>query len=198
MNISLNKYFLLLFSIFLSYQYCYSLVQPDKEMSLKSEIYAGFSYNLTYLLNNSNANIFPNPGIRLLWDTDTRLNLGIESAFLSMIKEEKIDISTEFSSTDFSANINTIPIMVVFNMNFDKLDFYAGAGISLTYSVIEAFSDKSISNIMNGSYMFAASYSYKISDGISLGFETGIYYITDIDLFLHKINMKTSFDMTSW
>jgi len=196
MNITLNRSIIILM-IFLS---CYipSYSEDSEDMSINTEITFGLSYNITKLSENTDANIALNSSIRLLWDTDTRLNLGLEAGIFSILRSETNGIVTEFGITDLKTSIETIPIMFVINMNFAELDFYAGAGISLTYSIIEAYSEKAISNIMNGSYMFSVSYSLMSFTGFNFGVETGIYYITDVDAFLHKINFKANVELFSW
>ena len=198
MNTTLNRSIIILFIIFSNYNSCFSEIEMDNGMSIRSEFILGFSYNATKLTQSTDANLSFNPNVRIIWDTDTRLNIGIEAALLPVSRTYLENVNTEFGQTDFLVSINTMPLMLIFNMNFEKLDFYGGAGISSTLSFMEAFSEKSGSNTLNGSYMFAASYSNEISDGIDLGIESGIYYITDIDVFIQKISIKMITDIISW
>ncbi len=168
------------------------------DMSLKAQILFGASYNLTNLNNGRDANLSFCPGVRVIWNTDTKLNLGFESLHLPVSQTKMMNVETEFGATDFSADINTVPIMLIFNMDFGAIDFYGGTGISLTYSVIDSFGETSVSTMVNGSYMLAISYSISLFENIDFGVGSGFYYITDIDVFMQKMNMRLEIDIFSW
>ena len=130
--------------------------------------------------NNLTDNIFYSPSIRVLWEPNHLLNIGIESSYLTMLKQDSSTVSTTFSSTIFRARLNAIPILLVFNMKVAKIDLYYGIGLSYVTSKLEAFNDRVEVSNWYYCYDLAIAYKYPLSKSIDIGIEAKSYFFPKV------------------
>ncbi|MFZ4400887.1 MAG: hypothetical protein ACOYO1_12700 [Bacteroidales bacterium] len=197
--ILLNKKLLLLFVFFIFVNYSYE----QEKNSLKK----GYSLSLTAgngIIANIDQNkkltdnIFYSPSLRFLWKPDHILNIGIESAYLTVSKQDSTLASTAFGATALRARLNAIPILVVFNMKVSKIDLYYGIGLSYVTSRLEAFGEKVVVNNWYYCYDIAVAYTHPFSKNINIGIEGKSYFFPKLQKVSGGIVINFSYRILSW
>lgn len=156
-------------------------------------IIANFGNN-THSINN----IYYAPTLRVLWKPNHILNIGIETGYLTISKQDSDLVSTSFGNTIFKARINAIPVLLVFNMKISKIDLYAGIGISSITSRLEAFQDKVIVNDWYYAYNLGIGYSFPISKDFHIGIETKTYFFPRIQKISGGLVINFSYSFLKW
>jgi hypothetical protein len=165
-------------STFLSQSYGQS---DDSEYSVTFYINAGYSRFISKLDDNDlNKNGFSGT-IRLMWEPEHLLSIGIESGYLqlynfntqSWVEGETFDISSELSA---------VPILTVFSTEIiENLKLSYGSGIFILTSKVDAFNNPVNSNQVSTGILAAGSYLFPVSHNISLGGEIKYYFINKIE-----------------
>jgi len=200
MNIILQiKKLLLLFVffVFVNYSYAQEKNRLKKGYSLSASIGNGVIANID-LHKKFNENIFYSPSVRLLWKPDHILNIGIESAYLTVSKQDSSLASTAFGATALRARLNAIPILIVFNMKVSKVDLYYGIGLSYVTSRLEAFGEKVVVNNWYYCYDIAIAYSHPLSKNIDIGIEAKSYFFPKLQKVSGGIVFNFSYRILSW
>ena len=136
--------------------------------------------------------------MRVMWKPDKILNIGVEADYLNLMTEKKTNITTEFGTTDFSANLSCIPLNVVLSMGVCGFDIYAGTGLAFVNSSITAFNDQSDATIIAGSYIYGLSYSKLISKDLSIGLEAKGFFISSINKIASALIIKVNWNIYSY
>ena len=112
MNITHPNKGLLLLTLFLALVLI-TKAQGKTGFEKKYALSATFGNGLIYNIQNREAlldNLFYSPSVRLMWKPNHLLNIGIESGYLTISKQDSMIVSTPFGSTSFKARLNAIPI----------------------------------------------------------------------------------------
>jgi len=154
----------------------------DSEYAVTAYINAGYSRFITELdYNDLNKNGFSGT-IRLMWEPEHLLSIGIESGYLQLY-----DISTQLIFQDTltfkgSSELTAVPIITVFSMElFENFKLSIGSGIFLLTSKVDALSNPVNSLQISTGALASSSYFYPISHTISLGGEIKYYLINKIE-----------------
>jgi len=154
----------------------------DSEFAVTAYINAGYSRFITELdYNDLNKNGFSGT-IRLMWEPEHMLSIGIESGYLQLY-----DISTQLTYQDTitfsgSSELSAVPIITVFSMElFENFKLSFGSGIFLLTSKVDALGNPVNSNQVSTGVLGSASYYHPLSRTISLGGEIKYYLINKIE-----------------
>ncbi len=197
--ILLNKKSLILICLLMAGVSVYSQEHPfaEKGYSLSAYFGSGFIANIDNT-KKFNENIYYSPALRLLWKPDHLLNIGLESAYLTISKQDSTTVSTDFGSTAFRARLNAIPILLVFNMKFSKIEFYYGIGISYVTSRLEAFNERVVVSHWYYCYDVAIAYSHPLSKNLAIGIEAKTYFFPKLQKVSGGLLINFSYRFLKW
>ena len=154
----------------------------DPEYAVTTYINAGYSRFISELDNeNLNKNGFSGT-IRIMWEPEHLLSIGIESGYLQLY-----DISTQITIQDTitftgSSELTAVPILAVYSMElFENFKLSVGSGMFLLTSKVDALGNPVNSNQVSTGVLGSASYYYPLSHTISLGGEIKYYLINKIE-----------------
>ena len=154
----------------------------DSEYAITAYINAGYSRFISELdYNDLNKNGFSGT-IRLMWEPEHLLSIGIESGYLQLY-----DISTQLTIQDTitfngSSELTAVPILAVYSMElFKNFKLSFGSGMFLLTSKVDALGNPVNSNQVSTGVLGSASYYYPLSRSISLGGEIKYYLINKIE-----------------
>jgi len=200
MNITLpNKWFLLSFFFLTSFLFINAQEKGSSEKQFA--LSATFGNGLNYNIQNQNSvldNIFYSPTIRLLWEPNHRLNIGLESGYLTISKLDSTIVSTPYGDTTFKARLNAIPLLLVFNMKVSKIDLYYGLGISYLTTHLEAFDEKVKVGNWYYCYNFAIAYKYPITRNIGIGIEAKSYFFPKLQTVTSGLSINLNYQFLQW
>ncbi len=138
------------------------------------------------------------PALRILWEPNHLLDLGLGTAFLNLEKEEKKNISNEFGITDFRAGLTGIPIIFISRMHLWKVELSGGIGASWVHSNLTAFGNTVEANQWYQCYYFALGYEYTLTGKMGIGTEFFSFSMPKIDQQKIGIMFKFSYDLYRW
>jgi len=179
------KIHITLATLFISFSACLSqsFSQADDNVyAVTAYINAGYSRFISELdFNDLNKNGFSGT-IRLMWEPEHILSIGIESGYLHLY-----DISTQITIQDTvtftgSSELTAVPILAVYSMElFENFKLSVGSGMFLLTSKVDALGNPVNSNQVSTGVLGSASYYYPLSHTISLGGEIKYYLINKIE-----------------
>lgn len=198
--IHLNKKVLLL--IFFNFGLIVNVISQNEKIkntnfALNITIGNGLIANFDNEISHLNS-LYYSPTLRVLWKPNHLLNIGMESAYLSISKQDSDLVSTSFGNTIFKARLNAIPILLVFNMKISKLDIYSGIGISYLTSRLEAFQEKVVVNDWYYCYNLGIGYSHSLSKDFEIGIEAKSYFFPRIQKISGGIVVNISYYFLRW
>lgn len=170
---------------------------PEKKYALSATIGNGLMYNIQ---NRETifGNLFLSPSVRIMWKPNHLLNIGIESGYLTVSKQDSIIVSTPFDSTSFKARLNAIPILLVFNMKVAKIDLFYGMGLSYLTTRLEAFDERVVVGNWYYCYNIALAYNYPITKNIDIGIEAKSYFFPKLQTLTGGISINLSYQFLHW
>ncbi|MFZ4413919.1 MAG: hypothetical protein ACOYOV_12615 [Bacteroidales bacterium] len=196
--IHLNKN-VLFFCLLIFTQGVYSQEEKvaKKEFSLAATIGNGLIANIDNT-KKFNENIYFSPSLRILWKPNRLLNIGIESAYLTISKQDSTTVSTEFGSTALRARLNGIPLLLVFNMKISKIDVFYGIGLSYVTSRLEAFGERVVVSNWYYCYDVALAYSHPLSKNLAIGIEAKTYFFPKLQKISGGLLINFSYRFLRW
>ena len=154
----------------------------DSEYAVTAYINAGYSRFISELdYEDLNKSGFSGT-IRLMWEPEHLLSIGIESGYLQLY-----DITTQITYEDTitfngSSELTAVPILGVYSMElFENFKLSVGTGFFLLTSKVDALGNPVNSNQVSTGVLGSASYYYPLSHAISLGGEIKYYLINKIE-----------------
>ncbi|MFH1051739.1 MAG: hypothetical protein V1779_12530 [bacterium] len=195
MNITLSKYLIytiIWFACILHSQA--NEVIPDSTFRLMLEVSGGY----TASVDSSFLDGGITPCIRLMWEPDHKLNIGIETGYMIIEKHTSPEQKYDAGKTSFDVSLKAIPIIAVFNMELWKTDFYAAMGASYVWTELDAFDDKVYSPVWNYSLMFGWGYTYMFNENIGLGIEAKDYFFTRLNKQVASFQLKLKYCILDW
>ena len=170
---------IIILSAYLSQSYSQSV---DSEYAVTAYINAGYSRFISELnIQDLNKNGFSGT-IRLMWEPEHILSVGIESGYLQLY-----DITTQITTQDSitfkgSSELTAVPIITVFSMElFENFKLSVGSGIFLLTSKVDVLGNPVNSNQVSTGILASGSYHFPLSSTISLGGEVKYYLINKIE-----------------
>jgi len=153
----------------------------DSEYAVTAYINAGYSRFISELEDDDlNKNGFSGT-IRLMWEPEHLLSVGIESGYLQLYNfhTQRTINGISFSG---SSELNAVPILMVFSMElFENFKISFGSGIFLLNSKVDALDNLVNSNQISTGILAGASYLHPLSHTLSLGGEIKYYLINKIE-----------------
>ncbi len=154
----------------------------DSEYAVTAYINAGYSRFISEL-DYKDLNKYGFSGtIRLMWEPEHLLSIGIESGYLQLY-----DISTQLTIQDTitfngSSELTAVPIITVFSMElFENFKLSVGSGMFLLTSKVDVLGNPVNSSQVSTGVLGSASYYYPLSHTISLGGEIKYYLINKLE-----------------
>ncbi len=132
--------------------------EPKKNESINIRVYNGCSILMNKLKDRQLDDLKYYSGIRVFWQPEYMLGLGIDMSYLTIDSKYIENIDTEFGKTNFDAKMYSFPIDIVFSMKFNDLEIFGGGGVALIYSEIEAFNESANSSFIGADYLFGLNY----------------------------------------
>jgi hypothetical protein len=154
----------------------------DTTYSISTELGIGYSrYYTTMDYSDLNKNGFSGT-IRVMWNPEHLLSIGLETGYQYLYSIDVSDYDTEFGTTDFSASMYTVPVFITFAMRLSpNIRLTAGTGMYLLYNSGNLFEDPLESNQISIGGHGGLSYTYPISNSISIGGELLYSFFSKID-----------------
>lgn len=154
----------------------------DSEYAVTAYINAGYSRFISELdIKDLNKNGFSGT-IRLMWEPEHLLSIGIESGYLQLYN---INIQRTIQDTitfDGFSELTAVPIITVFSMElFENFKLSVGSGMFLLTSKVNALGNPVNSTQVSTGALASGSYYYSLSRTISLGGEIKYYLINKIE-----------------
>jgi len=155
--------------------------QNEKTYSISTELGAGYSrYFTTMDYDDLNQNGFSGT-VRVMWNPEHLLSLGLESGYQYLYSLDVSDFSTEFGNTNVKASMYTIPIFIVFSMKvLPNIKLSAGSGVYLLFNSGELFGDELRSNQVSIGAHMGISYTYPINNSMAIGGELLYSYFSKL------------------
>ena len=153
----------------------------DTTYTLSTEIGIGYSRYFTSIdYSDLNKNGFSGT-LKIMWNPEHLLSIGLETGYQYLYSIDISDYNTEFGTTDFSASLYTIPVIIVFAMKAaPNIKLVAGSGIHLLFNSGSLFGVPLESSQISIGAHAGISYTYPISNSIALGAELAYSYFTKI------------------
>lgn len=126
--------------------------------TINLRIYNGGSILMNKLKERQLADVKYHPGIRVYWQPEYMLGLGLDFSYLTIDTKSLKNVDTEFGKTDFNAKMYSFPLDIVFSMKFKELEIFGGGGIAFIHSEINAFDIKSTTSFIGADYVFGLNY----------------------------------------
>jgi hypothetical protein len=171
----------------------------DKTYSLSTEIGVGYSrYFTTMDYDDLNQNGFSGT-VRVMWNPEHLLSLGLESGYQYLYSLDVSDFSTEYGNTNVKASMYTIPIFIVFSMKvLPNIKLSAGSGVYLLFNSGEAFGDELSSNQISIGAHIGASYTYPINNSMAIGGELLYSYFSKLQDQTVAVQFVFAYDFLKW
>ena len=171
----------------------------DSTFSLTVELSGGYTSHINKYDDLSDLSVRGiTPSLRILWEPNHRLNLGLETARIHIVNESGTKKTEEYGNTDYEASLNAIPILLVFNMEVWKIEFNVGMGTSYVWSTLESFGSEVRSHEWNYCMMVSLEYSLEITDRFAMGLEFKTYFMTKIEKAAGGIMLKAQYSFWKW
>lgn len=120
--------------------------------------------------------------IRLMWEPDHLLSLGLESGYLQLYKLSNKQVSVLGNDFEVSTELTAIPIFAVFSMKIvENFKLSIGSGLLILGSSVDALGNSVSSSQTSTGAFGAASYLYPLSKMFFLGGELKYFYINKIE-----------------
>jgi hypothetical protein len=170
---------LIIFSTSLSSGYAQS---GDTTYSVTTYINAGYSRFISELNDNDLNKNGVSGTIRLMWEPEHLLSIGIESGYLQLYDfNSKVSLGNG-NIFNVSSDLTAVPIITVFSMElFENFKLSIGSGIFILLSNVDALNNPVNSNQVSTGVLAAGSYLHPVSHTISLGGEAKYYFINKIE-----------------
>ncbi len=174
-----------------------TVLKADSIFSVSVEVSGGLAASLHSKTNKMDNFSFA-PALRILWEPNHLLDLGLGTAFLNIENKEQKHISNEFGTTDFRAGLTGIPIVFITRMHLWKTDLSGGIGASWVHSNLTAFGKTVKTNQWYQCYYFALEYEHSLTKKMEIGVEFFSFSMPKIDQQKIGITLKFSYDVYSW
>lgn len=171
----------------------------DTIYSLTTEIGLGYSRYLTTMdYNELNKNGFSGT-LRVMWNPEHLLSVGLETGYQYLYSIDIKNIDTEFGTTDFSASMVSVPVFIAFAMKVTpNIKLTAGSGTYFLFNQGNIFGDELKSSQISIGVHGGISFTYPLSNSISLGGELMYSYISKIQDQTLAIQFLFVYNLLKW
>jgi len=163
-----------------------------KGFGFSMETMGGYSYNLQNFKFKAKR-LSMSPSVRLLWNSNRRLDIGIESMYLK-IAESDVEVEADnLGKGKISAKLEAIPILLVFKMKLLHLDWTAGIGTAFMMSNVEILDDETKTTTWHYCFKIGLGYTYDFSKYFGTGIEVKALTFTSINRYAAGAYLKFKF-----
>jgi len=163
--------------------------------------YAGFGYarymtDMDFAGLNQNGYNFK---IRLMWQPEHLLRVGVESGDHHLYSYDESSLKTEFGTTDAHSSLTATPIFFVAAMEIlPDIELLGGIGPTILHSYFEAYGAENRSSQISTSYFIAGRYEYPVNEQLAIGGELNYYNISKIEDATLSLQFILSYRLLSW
>ncbi|MHC1736898.1 MAG: hypothetical protein AB9882_02675 [Ignavibacteriaceae bacterium] len=137
-------------------------------------------------------------GLRLMWEPDKLLRIGLHTGYLQLARSKEEYIQTEFGETKRSSALNVYPLTVTFNMKVYYFELILGLGAGFVTSKINAFNETSESSVITSAKLYGIGYLHNFNKDISLGGELKYYSFSTPEVTNLTIEIKGKYAFLEW
>lgn len=188
------KKYLLLYLLFISNVYYTTFCESNDSCNNALNVDFSLGYTVGLSKNFSQySNEISNQHIgfsfKTLWNTEHLLNVGFETGYLTISSIDKEIIS---------ANLNAIPLILLFSM--DKYNFELSGGIGYYYLLSQVKMNNVISesNEFDFGYLISLNYKYPLNKKLSIFSEVKIYNIAELSKSILSFMLGVSCPVVEW
>ncbi|MFZ1729472.1 MAG: hypothetical protein WBQ23_03900 [Bacteroidota bacterium] len=136
---------------------------------------------------------------RLLWYSDHRLRMGLESGWTRFYSYQLTDVETSFGRTDASLSLSAIPVLAVFSMAVGSaVVLYGGAGGYFVRSHATSFGTTVDVTRFSQGWMAAVSYDYTVAAALRIGAELKWYGATEFGDGVVTMQLRVPIVLMTW
>lgn len=136
---------------------------------------------------------------RLLWYSDHRLRMGVESGWTRFYTYDLTDVETSFGRTDASLSLSAVPLLAVFSMAVGSaVVLYAGAGGYFVRSHATSFGTTVDVTRFSQGWMAAVSYDYTVAPVLRIGAELKWYGATEFGDGVVTMQLRVPITLMTW
>jgi hypothetical protein len=137
--------------------------------------------------------------IRLMWQPEHLLSVGLESGYHHLYTYEVSNLSTEFGVTDAQSKLTAIPLFFVAAMAIvPSVELIGGIGPTFLHTSFESFGYETTSKQISTSYFIAGSYEYPLNGSLTIGGELSYYRINKIEDSTLSLRFILGYNLLSW
>jgi hypothetical protein len=175
------------------------VVSPAQTYNINIRAGAGYSRFLTDMdYPGINKNGFTG-SLRLMWQPEHLLSIGLESGYNTLYTYEQEHIDTEFGTTDATSSLSSIPIFFVITMQiYNDISITGGWGTAFLKTSFDSFDLHSGSTQVSTCYFVAPEYEMNLNDELSLGAELRWYYIQKIEDGTLSMQISVNYRLLTW
>ena len=166
---------------------------------LRASVGAGYGRFITDMnLNGLNKNGFAST-IRVMWQPEHLLRIGIESGYNFLYNYEENITNPDFGATDVKGSLAAVPIIIDFAMQIAPLfEIYLGIGPTLLITSFDSYGHETSSTQISTSYLIAITYAYPISDRSFLSAEVKGHHINKIEDSTLSFQLSYTYRLLEW
>ncbi len=177
----MNKFFILIIIIL---AFVPQLFAQNDESKYSVNAIAGAGYGIFFTdLNSKGLNNHGfNGSLRIMWQPEHLLRIGLQSGFIQFYSSSQSNVDTDFGVTDIETKLTAMPILAVYSMLiFDQFEVNIGAGPYILYSTVNSHDNKVTSTQLSSGFMLSGTYFHSINHSISIGGELKWDYVNKIN-----------------
>lgn len=160
---------------------------------------AGYGFFLTDLETEGLSSNGFNGYLRIMWQPEHLLRIGIETGFIQFYSMSQSNVNTIAGDTDITAKLTGIPIIFVYSMEIiESLEISAGAGTYLLYSTADSHGNKVTSSEISIGHMVSLTNLKEIQSNIKIGGEVKWNYVNKIRDGNLSTQLVLKYQLTKW
>jgi hypothetical protein len=137
--------------------------------------------------------------IRVMWQPEHLLSIGLESGYNSLYYYEKSNIESDFGQTDAKSSLSSIPLLFVVSMQITpSIAVSSGFGPSFLKTSFDAFGSHTESTQISTSYYVSTRYYYPLNEKLSFGGELRWYRIQKLEDSTLSLQIMIGYHLFSW
>lgn len=155
----------------------------DTDSLYTLDIYAGIGYG--YYITDMNVNDLNkggiNTSIRIMWQPDHLLSIGLQTGYLQFYSLQLQNVETIDGYTDVDVSLTAVPIGILFSMRIiDGLNISAGTSLYILNSKADTHGNEVISSELSTGSVFELTYTRPLNKSIALGGEIRYNFVNKI------------------
>jgi hypothetical protein len=146
-------------------------------------------------LNQNGYNI----NIRLMWQPEHLLSVGLESGYHYLYSYESNNVDTEFGTTNMKSSLTAVPLFFVAAMEITpSIELLGGIGPTFLNTYFDSFGVVTESSQRSTSYFIAGRYEHPINESLAIGGEINYYLINKIEDSTLSLQVTLRYRLLTW